>query len=366
MILFALGSSSEFGATVSRALGVPPAPHEERLFEDGEHKCRPLASVRGRDVFVVQSLYGETGESGNDKLCRLLFFIGALKDAAAARVTALVPYLCYSRKDRKSKPRDPVTTRYVATLFEAVGTDRVVTLDVHNLAAYQNAFRCRCENLEAAPAVGPRHRGKPAAPRQQRPPGAAGGERMGAGGPGVRVFGERGAPPQPGLLTGNGAVFIGTKGIMATCNRGEGVWLLPSSRWKEYVLPPQLLTRSPGHMLDWIRACKGGEPACSNFGVAGPFAEWVTLGASEVNLGFTGGNNRLIREALASSDPPEYFLLLNSDTRVEPRALSALVELLDGHPRAGIAGSTLLSPAGEVQASPWQVTDGRRTVEVPV
>lgn len=149
MILFALGSSSEFGATVSRALGVPPAPHEERLFEDGEHKCRPLASVRGRDVFVVQSLYGETGESGNDKLCRLLFFIGALKDAAAARVTALVPYLCYSRKDRKSKPRDPVTTRYVATLFEAVGTDRVVTLDVHNLAAYQNSFRCGTDHLEA-------------------------------------------------------------------------------------------------------------------------------------------------------------------------------------------------------------------------
>ena len=151
MILFALGSSSEFGATVSRALGVPLAPHEERLFEDGEHKCRPLASVRGRDVFVVQSLYGETGESGNDKLCRLLFFIGALKDAAAARVTALVPYLCYSRKDRKSKPRDPVTTRYVATLFEAVGTDRVVTLDVHNLAAYQNAFRCGTDHLEARP-----------------------------------------------------------------------------------------------------------------------------------------------------------------------------------------------------------------------
>ena len=151
MILFALGASGDFGAAISRARGVSLAPHEEREFEDGEHKCRPLASVRGRDVFVVHSLYGEGGESGNDKLCRLLFFIGALKDAAAARVTALVPYLCYSRKDRKSKPRDPVTTRYVATLFEAVGTDRVVTLDVHNLAAYQNAFRCGTEHLEARP-----------------------------------------------------------------------------------------------------------------------------------------------------------------------------------------------------------------------
>jgi ribose-phosphate pyrophosphokinase len=134
---------------VAAALGVSLAPHEERAFEDGEHKCRPLVNVRGRDVFVVQSLYGEPSESTNDKLVRLLFFIGALKDAAAARVTALVPYLCYARKDRKSKPRDPVTTRYVAALFEAVGTDRVVTIDVHNLQAYQNAFRCGTEHLEA-------------------------------------------------------------------------------------------------------------------------------------------------------------------------------------------------------------------------
>lgn len=102
---------------------------------------------------------------------------------------------------------------------------------------------------------------------------------VGAGGPGVRVFGDRGPGPQPGILSGNGAVFIGTKGIMATCNRGEGVWLLPSARWQEYVLPPQLLTRSPGHMLDWVRACKGGDPGCSNFSITAPFAEWLALAA---------------------------------------------------------------------------------------
>ena len=148
LMLFALGASREFGARVAAALDMPLAAHEERAFEDGEHKWRPLVSVRGRDVFVVHSLYGDDAESANDKLCRLLFFIGALKDAAAARVTALVPYLCYARKDRKTKPRDPVTTRYLAALFEAVGTDGIVTLDVHNLAAYQNAFRCRTEHLE--------------------------------------------------------------------------------------------------------------------------------------------------------------------------------------------------------------------------
>lgn len=149
MILFALNSSRPFGEQVSAHLGVALSPHEEREFEDGEHKARPLTGVRGKDVFVIQSLHGDPAQSGNDKLCRLLFFIGALKDAAAARVTAIVPYLAYARKDRKTKPRDPVTTRYVAALFEAVGADAVVTMDVHNLAAFQNAFRCGAENLEA-------------------------------------------------------------------------------------------------------------------------------------------------------------------------------------------------------------------------
>ena len=147
--LFALNAGRPFGERVAAVLGSPLARHEEREFEDGEHKARPLENVRGRDVYVIHSLYGEPGMSANDKLVRLLFFIGALKDASAARVTAVCPYLAYSRKDRRTKPRDPVSSRYVAQLFEAVGTDRVVTLDVHNLAAYQNAFRIPAEHLEA-------------------------------------------------------------------------------------------------------------------------------------------------------------------------------------------------------------------------
>jgi ribose-phosphate pyrophosphokinase len=148
-VLFALASSRQFGERVATGLDIELAQHEEREFEDGEHKSRPLENVRGRDVYVVQSLFGDAEQSINDKLIRLLFFIGALKDAAAERVTAVVPYLCYARKDRKTKPRDPVTTRYLATMFEAVGTDRIVTMDVHNLAAYQNAFRIPSEHLEA-------------------------------------------------------------------------------------------------------------------------------------------------------------------------------------------------------------------------
>jgi ribose-phosphate pyrophosphokinase len=148
-LLFALEATRAYGERVAQALGVPLAQHEEREFEDGEHKARSLVNVRGRDVFVLQSLHGDPSASVNDKLCRLLFFVGALKDAAAATVTAVVPYLCYARKDRKTQPRDPVTTRYVAALFAAVGTDHVVTVDVHNLMAYQNAFRCRTDHLEA-------------------------------------------------------------------------------------------------------------------------------------------------------------------------------------------------------------------------
>ncbi len=147
--VFALKSSRDFGEKVCAHLGISLSAHEEREFEDGEHKTRPLESVRGNDVFVIQSLYTDGQQSVNDKLCRFLFFLGALRDASAGRVTAVIPYLCYARKDRKSKSRDPVTTRYIAALFEAVGVDRAITLDVHNLAAYQNAWRICTDHLEA-------------------------------------------------------------------------------------------------------------------------------------------------------------------------------------------------------------------------
>src|SRR5512146_2150030 len=110
--VFALAASKDLGGAISTALGQPLAPHEEREFEDGEHKARPLDSVVGADVYVVQSLHSGPEESANDKFCRLLFFIGALKDAGAARVTAVTPYLCYARKDRRTKPNDPISIRY--------------------------------------------------------------------------------------------------------------------------------------------------------------------------------------------------------------------------------------------------------------
>ena len=111
---------------------------------------------------------------------------------------------------------------------------------------------------------------------------AQGGRGGGAGAPG------RGGPPPGGRGAGGGGqqqgsgyntIFVGSKGYLGTSGRGEGVGLVPGSRWAEYQLPSRSLTRSPGHQADWVRACKGGDPACSNFSVAGPYTEWMVLGA---------------------------------------------------------------------------------------
>jgi ribose-phosphate pyrophosphokinase len=148
MKIFALNGTMALGRAIADELEVALAEHEERDFEGGEHKARPLVSVRGNDVYIIHTLNGSPEGSANDKLCKLLFFAAACREHGATRVTAVAPYLAYSRKDRQTKLRDPVTTRYVAQLFEAVGIDTVVTLDVHNLSAFQNAFRCATVHLD--------------------------------------------------------------------------------------------------------------------------------------------------------------------------------------------------------------------------
>ena len=107
--------------------------------------------------------------------------------------------------------------------------------------------------------------------------------------PAVKVFwydSLKAQPEIPGVPAGeligdkdiNGSIFIGDKGMVTTGCYGERTRLIPDAKMKDYKLPPQLLTRSPGHYRDWIRACKGGEPSCSNFGVSGPFVQWMLLG----------------------------------------------------------------------------------------
>ena len=150
LALFALAGSVDYAERLSAQLDTPLSRIEERSFEDGEHKIRPLVEVEGVDAYVIHALHGDETDTVNDKLCRLLFLIGTLKDHGVARVTAVLPYLCYARKDTRTQPYDPVTQRYVAALFESVGTDRVFVVEVHNVAAFENAFRCPTRHIETA------------------------------------------------------------------------------------------------------------------------------------------------------------------------------------------------------------------------
>lgn len=148
--LFALGASHKFGLEVASHLDIELSLHQEERFSDGEQYLRALCNVRGKDVFVIQSLYTGADESITEKFTRLLFFIGSLRDASAASVTAVIPYLGFFRQDRKTESRAPITTKYVAQLLEAMGTKRLLTMDVHSLTALHNAFNmCRTDNLEA-------------------------------------------------------------------------------------------------------------------------------------------------------------------------------------------------------------------------
>ncbi len=149
MLIFALSASQAFGASLAAALKLSLSSHEERAFEDGEHKSRPLVDVAGHEVVVVQSLHSGPEQDGPDKLVRLLFFLATLRDHGAARITAVVPYLAYARKDRRTQPHDPIGSRYIAQLLEAVGTDVLMTLEAHNPAAFDNAFRCRAVHLHS-------------------------------------------------------------------------------------------------------------------------------------------------------------------------------------------------------------------------
>jgi hypothetical protein len=122
--------------------------------------------------------------------------------------------------------------------------------------------------------------GRPSFPRANQ---VARGPAAAPGAPGaVSAAGARGAAGrggQQGNTPGQGSVFVGSKGHIATSGRGEGVWLLPASRWAEYKLPPQVLPRGINHQQDWLRACKGGAPGVSQFSLATKYLEWLVLGS---------------------------------------------------------------------------------------
>ncbi len=112
---------------VSELLGLPLGEMETYRFADGEVTVRIAESVRGEDVFVIQP----TGPPVNEHLIELLVILDALRRASAGRITAVIPYLGYARQDRKTKPREPITSKLVANLLTCAGADRILTVDLH-------------------------------------------------------------------------------------------------------------------------------------------------------------------------------------------------------------------------------------------
>ena len=148
-------SNPELARAICDHLGISLCRARIDSFSDGETLVEVGESVRGTDAFVIQSL----AHPVNDHLMELLAIIDALKRASARRITAVMPYYGYARQDRKSKPRVPITARLVADMITAVGTDRVLTMDLH-AGQIQGFFSIPVDNLYASPILLPHIREK--------------------------------------------------------------------------------------------------------------------------------------------------------------------------------------------------------------
>ena len=127
LMLFSGEGYPELSERIADRLDIDLGGVELRRFAGGEMYARYLDSVRGADVFIVQAL----GEPVNRNLMQLLIMIDAAKRASAKRITAVIPWYAYSRQDRKSKPREPITARLVANMIQVAGAERVMTMDLH-------------------------------------------------------------------------------------------------------------------------------------------------------------------------------------------------------------------------------------------
>lgn len=143
--VFAGGSHPALAMQIASALGLPLGKATINHFSDGECSISINESVRGSDVFLVQS----TCEPVNDNLMELLIMIDACKRASAGRITAVIPYFGYARQDRKSKARDPISAKLVADLLTTAGADRVLTMDLH-ATQIQGFFNIPVDNLLGA------------------------------------------------------------------------------------------------------------------------------------------------------------------------------------------------------------------------
>ncbi len=144
--IFAGNSNPELARDIARFLGTSVGDSEVTRFKDGEINVRIGETVRGANVFIVQS----TSHPTDTNLMELLIMIDAMRRASAREVAAVIPYYGYARQDRKTQPRDPVTAKLIANLITTAGADRVLTMDLH-AGQIQGFFDIPSDNLRAMP-----------------------------------------------------------------------------------------------------------------------------------------------------------------------------------------------------------------------
>ena len=148
-VVFALTSSVDLAAEVCRKLEIPLGKIKVEHFADGEILVEPQESVRGRNVFIIQS----TCNPVTERLMEVLICIDACKRASAGSINIIMPYYGYARQDRKAKPRQPITSKLVANLLQVAGANRILTFDLH-AAQIQGYFDIPIDDLTAVPMIG--------------------------------------------------------------------------------------------------------------------------------------------------------------------------------------------------------------------
>lgn len=148
--IFSCSSHKELATGIAKDLGLPLGDSDMGMFSDGEISCSINESVRGSDVFVIQS----TSAPVNDHLMELLIMIDALRRASAAGITAVIPYYGYARQDRKAKSRDPISAKLTANLITVAGADRVLTMDLH-CPQIQGFFDIPLDHLQGGSILAP-------------------------------------------------------------------------------------------------------------------------------------------------------------------------------------------------------------------
>ncbi len=145
-------ASRELGGKIAEKLGLELTDAGLKTFADGEVYCRYEESIRGADLFIVQSICGSEREglTVNDALWELLLMVHAAKHASAHRIVAVTPWYGYSRQDKKSAPREPISARLVAEMLETAGIDRMVTMDLH-AGQLQGFFSKPVDHMTAMP-----------------------------------------------------------------------------------------------------------------------------------------------------------------------------------------------------------------------